>query len=285
MADTAFTNSSRLARRQLLAAVSLGAAGLPVLAQSSGAAPDDGLAAAVAATHRSAANRARDRWRHPLETLRFFGLNASQSVVEIAPGAGWYTEILAPLLRDRGRLVAAHYSQSDPSEYRRRSRAVFDAFLAARPALYERVTTVTLPTGPRFVDSGMPAQVDAVLTFRNVHNWVTDGHLDDTLKAFASVLKPGGVLGVVDHRAPAGASLDWMIRSGYVSEALMEDRARAAGFRLDARSDINANPNDTRYHVNGVWSLPPSFRGGAVDREKFAAIGESDRFTHRYVRV
>ncbi|NBS65828.1 MAG: hypothetical protein EBT33_16030, partial [Betaproteobacteria bacterium] len=121
MADTAFRNLPQLARRQLLAAVSLGAAGLPVLAQSSGTAPDDALAAAVAATHRSAANRARDRWRHPLETLRFFGLNASQSVVEIAPGAGWYTEILAPWLRDRGRLVAAHYSQSDPSEYRRRS--------------------------------------------------------------------------------------------------------------------------------------------------------------------
>jgi len=285
MNDNAFVNRFQPARRQLVAAASLGAMGLPVLAQSSGAASDDGLAAAVAATHRSPVNRARDRWRHPLETLRFFGLKSSQTVIEVAPGAGWYTEILAPWLRANGRLIAAHYSQSDASEYRRRSRAVFDAFLASRPELYGRVTTVTLPTGPRFTDAGMPAQVDAVLTFRNAHNWVTDGHLDETLKAFASVLKPGGVLGVVDHRAPAGASLDWMIRSGYVSEQFMEERARAAGFRLDARSEVNANPNDSRYHANGVWSLPPSFRGGSVDREKFAAIGESDRFTHRYVRV
>lgn len=245
----------------------------------------DGLEAAIAATHRSATNRARDVWRHPLETLRFFGLKPEHSVIEVAPGAGWYTEILAPWLRERGRLIAAHYARDDASEYRRRSRAVFDNFLAQRPDLFGKVVTVTMPTGPRFTDLPSGSGVDAIVTFRNVHNWLTDGHLDQTLGAFASVLKPGGILGVVDHRAPPGASLDWMINSGYVSEAFMEDRARAAGFRLAARSEVNANPRDGRYHVNGVWSLPPSFRGGAVDRERFAAIGESDRFTHRYVRI
>lgn len=245
----------------------------------------DGLQAAIAAAHRSAANRARDVWRHPLETLRFFGLKPEHSVIEVAPGAGWYTEILAPWLRERGRLIAAHYARDDTSEYRRRSRAVFDHFLRERPDLYAKVLTVTMPTSPRFTDIPTGSAVDAIVTFRNVHNWITDGHLDQTLGAFASVLKPGGILGVVDHRAPPGASLDWMINSGYVSEAFMEDRARAAGFRLAARSEVNANPRDDRYHVNGVWSLPPSFRGGAVDRERFAAIGESDRFTHRYVRI
>ena len=271
-------------RRRLLSGMAASALSVPLLAQSQAPA-DDGLAAAVAGAHRSDANRARDRWRHPLETLRFFGLRAGHSVIEVAPGAGWYTEILAPWLRSNGRMIAAHYSRTDPSDYRRRGRAGFDAFLAARPDLYDKVLTVTMPTGPRFTDLPAATQVDAVLTFRNVHNWLTDGHLDQTLQAFAAVLKPGGVLGVVDHRAPSGASLDWMARSGYVSEELMEDRARAAGFRLAGRSEINANPADGRYHVNGVWSLPPSYRGGAVDRERFAAIGESDRFTHRYVRV
>ena len=269
------------ARRACLAALAAGLASPLALAQT----PGDRLAQVIAGNHRSAANRARDRWRNPLQTLQFLGVQPTHAVIEVAPGAGWYTEILAPWLRESGRLIAAHYSRTDPSEYRRRSRAVFDAFLATRPDLYDRVTTVTLPTGPRFAEGGIAAPVDAILTFRNVHNWLTDGHLDETLRAFASVLKPGGVLGVVDHRAPPGASIDWMARSGYVSEELMEDRARAAGFRLDARSDVNANPNDSRYHVNGVWSLPPSFRGGAVDRERFVAIGESDRFTHRYVRI
>lgn len=272
-----------MARRRHLYALAACLAGAPVMAQTRP--PNDRLDDVIAGPHRSAANRARDRWRNPLQTLRFLGIEPSHTVIEVAPGAGWYTEILAPFLRDSGRLVAAHYSLTDPSEYRRRSRAVFDAFLAARPDLYDRVTTVTLPTGPRFTEPTMPRAVDAVLTFRNAHNWLTDGHLDETLRAFASVLKPGGVLGVVDHRAPPGASLDWMARSGYVSEELMEERARAAGFRLDSRSEVNANPNDTRYHVNGVWSLPPSLRGGAVDRDRFVAIGESDRFTHRYVRV
>lgn len=245
----------------------------------------DGLASAVAAGHRSPTNRARDTWRHPLETLRFFGLRREHTVIEIAPGAGWYTEILAPWLRDRGRLIAAHYARDDASEYRRRSRAVFDQFLAARRDLFDKVETVTLPTSARF--TGLPAATtaDVIVTFRNVHNWLTDGHLDQTLQAFAAALKPGGVLGVVDHRAPPGASLDWMARSGYVSEALMESAALAAGFRLQARSEINANPRDDKYHPNGVWSLPPSFRGGAVDRERYAAIGESDRFTHRYIRL
>ena len=269
------------ARRACLAALAAGLASPLALAQT----PGDRLAQVIAGDHRSTANRARDRWRNPLQTLQFLGVQPTHAVIEVAPGAGWYTEILAPWLRESGRLIAAHYSRTDPSEYRRRSRAVFDAFLATRPDLYDRVTTVTLPTGPKFEANDLSSQVDAILTFRNVHNWLTDGHLDETLRAFASVLKPGGVLGVVDHRAPPGASLDWMARSGYVSEELMEDRARAAGFRLDARSDVNANPNDSRYHVNGVWSLPPSFRGGAVDRERFVAIGESDRFTHRYVRI
>ena len=246
---------------------------------------DAALQAAIAGTHRSAANRARDGARHPYETLRFFGLQPTHTVIEIAPGGGWYTEILAPYLRERGRLLAAHYAADDAEEGRRRSRAGFQAKLAAAPALYDRVVVGTLPKGSVFTDLAVPGGADMVLTFRNVHNWIEDGHLDETLRAFASALKPGGVLGVVDHRAAPGTSLERIKTSGYVTEALMEERARAAGFVLQARSEVNANPRDTRDHPNGVWSLPPSLRGGAVDRERFVAIGESDRFTHRYVRA
>lgn len=248
---------------------------------------DPALRAAIAGAHRSEANRARDAARHPDETLRFFGLAPGQTVVEASPGGGWYTEILAPYLRDQGRLVAAHEAPDDPSDYRRRSRAQFDAKLAAAPALYDRVRVGLLPrtAGPGGLAALVaPGGADQVLTFRNVHNWIEAGHLDATLQAFFALLRPGGVLGVEEHRAPPGKSLDWMAKNGYVTEDLMVERARAAGFVLQARSEVNANPRDGKDHPHGVWSLPPTLRGGAADRERFLAIGESDRFTHRYVR-
>jgi predicted methyltransferase len=203
-------------------------------------------------------------------------------VIELSPGGGWYTEILAPYLRGSGTLYAAGESAADPSEYRRRSRQGFDAKMARDPALYDQVRVGLLPRTPRFADIAPPGGADAVLTFRNVHNWVEAGHLDATLQAAYAVLKPGGVLGVEEHRAPVGATTDWIVKNGYVTEALMVARAEAAGFRLAARSEVNANPRDTKDHPNGVWSLPPTLRGGDADRARFVAIGESDRFTHRY---
>lgn len=248
---------------------------------------DAALRAAVAGAHRSDANRARDAARHPVETLQFFGLAADHAVVEAAPGGGWFTEILAPYLRARGRLVAAHEAVDDPSDYRRRSRAQFDAKLAAAPALYDRVRVGVLPRTPgadALAALLPPGGADRVLTFRNVHNWLEAGHLDATLQAFHALLKPGGVLGVEEHRAPPGSTPAWMARHGYVAEDWMAERARAAGFVLQARSEVNANPRDGKDHPHGVWSLPPTLRGGAQDRERFLAIGESDRFTHRYVK-
>lgn len=261
-------------------------AGLPwaARAQAQGEGEDPRLRAAVDGPHRSAAYRARDVARHPYETLRFFGLAPSQTVVELSPGAGWFTEILAPYLREAGQLYAAHEAADDGNDYRRRSRQAFEAKLAAAPALYDRVRVGLMPRTPRFADIAPPGGADCVLTFRNVHNWLEAGHLDATLQACFAVLRPGGVLGVEDHRAPPGSSPSWMARNGYVTEALMVERARAAGFELQARSEVNANPRDTKDHPNGVWSLPPTLRGGAVERERFLAIGESDRFTHRYVK-
>jgi predicted methyltransferase len=273
-------SSIPISRRGLL--VGLAFAASPLRAQ---APTDAALRAAIDGPHRSAANRARDAARHPFETLSFFGVRPTHQVVELAPGGGWYTEILAPYLRAEGRLYAAHYAADDTDEELRKSRAAFEAKLAADPARYGRVVLGTLPRGGAFADLSVPGGADLVLTFRNVHNWLEDGSLDAKLRAVHAVLKPGGVLGVVDHRAPPGVTLDQIIRTGYVTESLMQTRAAAAGFELAARSEINANPRDTHDHPNGIWSLPPTLRGGDVDRERFLAIGETDRFTHRYRKV
>jgi predicted methyltransferase len=270
-------------RRRHLATL-LAAASLPAWAQPAAgdAAAEAALRAAVDHPLRTPAYRARDAARHPVETLRSFGLQPQHTVVEVAPGGGWYTEILAPCLKAQGRLYAAHESATDPDEGRRKSRAAFEARLAAQPALFERVQLGSLPRGPRFADIAPPGGADVVLTFRNLHNWIEDDTLDAMLQAFFAVLKPGGVLGVEEHRAPPGASLDWVRRNGYVPEALATERARAAGFVLLRSSEVNANPRDTKDHPNGVWSLPPTLRGGEVDRARYLAIGESDRFTHCY---
>jgi predicted methyltransferase len=251
----------------------------PAQAQSAEALIDQ----AIAGTQRSEANRARDAARHPRETLLFFGLRPDQTVIELAPGGGWYTEILAPVLRDRGLLVAAH-NPRDGSEYEQKTRAGFEQKLRLNPAVYDKVRLGTLPKTRSFTDIQLPGGADLVLTFRNVHNWIEAGHLDDTLAAAYAVLKPGGVLGVEEHRASPGITLEESKRSGYVSEAHLVERARAAGFELVARSEVNANPRDKHEHPNGVWSLPPTLRGGDVDRAKYLAIGESDRMTLKFVK-
>ena len=284
--------TSGLQRRHLLAAApaALLAATLPGCASpgsassaTSAAQPDAALLAALALPHRSEANRARDRWRNPGPTLAFFGLKPTLAVVELAPGGAWYSEMLAPYLRSSGRLYLAHFPADSANQNMRRSRANFAERMAKAPDLYDKAVLATLPTATGAPD--VPnASVDVVLTFRNVHNWVSDGTLDDKLRGCFAMLKPGGVLGVVDHRAAPGTSVDAMKKSGYVTEAFMEERARAAGFVLGARSEVNANAKDTKDHPSGVWTLPPTFALKDVDRERYAAIGESDRFTHRYVK-
>jgi predicted methyltransferase len=243
------------------------------------------LDTAISGPQRADKARARDVYRHPRETLAFFEVAPSQSVLEIAPGGGWYTDILAPYLRDRGNLFEAQYESPDAASAaeEQAGRGAFARRLAATPAIYGHVVVGTLRNG-QF--SGFPADgsVDCVLTFRNIHNWIKDGQIDANLRAFYQALKPGGTLGVEEHRAAPGTSLQQTIDSGYVTEAYVIDHARAAGFVLAARSEVNANPRDTKDYPNGVWSLPPTYRGGDVDRAKYAAIGESDRMTLRFVK-
>ena len=268
----------------LSAALLLAACAAPT-APTSSAADSASLDAAISGPQRSAKNRARDVYRHPKETLQFFGVAPSQTVVEIAPGGGWYTEILAPYLHDHGTLYEAQYDSPEAASAAEElaGRASFARKLAATPAIYGNVVVGTLQAG-QF--SGFPADgnVDEVLTFRNIHNWIKDGQIDANLRAFYAALKPGGILGVEEHRAAPGTSLQQTIDSGYVTEAYVIEHARAAGFELAGQSEVNSNPRDTKNYPHGVWSLPPTYEGHDVDRAKYAAIGESDRMTLRFVK-
>ncbi len=247
---------------------------------------DDPLKAAVASGHRTVANVARDASRHPYETLSFFGIKPTDTVVELSPGpGGWYTEILAPYLRDKGQLIAAGDDPASAQAYLQRNAARLKAKLDAM-AVYGKVQLAVFDADAGKLDFAKPASVDAVLTFRNVHNWMSLGE-DKTAAVFKSAftaLKPGGVFGVVEHRRPAAQAHDAKAASGYVHEAYVIKLASDAGFKLAAKSEINANAKDTADHEKGVWTLPPVFANADKDRAKYQAIGESDRMTLRFIK-
>jgi predicted methyltransferase len=231
----------------------------------------------LAGDHRNDANRARDIYRHPKETLAFFGVKPESTVVEIYPGGGWYTEVLAPYLRENGRYIAAFPSQAT------RGLKNFQDKLAAKPALYDKAKIVPLGA-PDALNIRPEGGADFVLTFRNVHNWLDDDLVDTFMKSFYDALKPGGVLGVVEHRAKPGTKIKQSIDSGYMTEEFVIKHALMAGFKLDAKSEINANPKDTKDYKQGVWTLPPVLVEKEVDRAKYLEIGESDRMTLRFVK-
>ena len=295
------TQVARMGTARLVAALLLAAClGLPALAgaQVARAEPDQPadmlvpptsasdftasqLDSVLAGSWRSQANRARDAYRHPKATLQFFGVRPDRTVIEITPGGGWYAEILAPLLHDYGHYIAAEKMPAADSEAGSDDSALRRKF-AADTAHYGNARIVQFdPKAPVF---GAPASADLVLTFRNVHNWVEAGTAPAMFKAFFAVLKPGGVLGVVDHRAGDGASLEAVKRSGYLPTSYVVKLATEAGFTLDESSEINANPKDTKDYPKGVWTLPPTLTLGEQDKAKYLAIGESDRMTLRFVK-
>lgn len=234
--------------------------------------------------HRTEENRARDRYRHPKETLLFFGLRENMTVVEISPANGWYTEILAPILKRQGKFLASPPALvADTPEPMKRRDAAYKAMVAADPLLYGGMTITNFDLQkPVF---GTAGSADMVLTFRNVHNWAKAGTADAMFQAFHTALKTGGVLGVVEHRARPGTSFQRQIDSGYMTEAYVIETATRAGFKWVASSDINFNPKDTTDHPGGVWNLPPNLRGVAEkDKAKYVAIGESDRMTLKFVK-
>ena len=228
----------------------------------------DALGQALAGPQRSAENRARDGARHPRETLAFFGVREDMTVMELWPGGGWYTEILAPYLAPKGKLITT--GSKSVAERIEKEPAVFGKVELHRVEVTK--DTAIVPDGT----------VDLVLTFRNVHNWMDSKMADKVFEAAFRALKHGGTFGVVEHRAKAGTDEKASIDSGYVTEEMVMGLAKSAGFVLDEKSEINANPKDTKDHKGGVWALPPSFANGDADRAKYVAIGESDRMTLRF---
>ncbi|KZE11527.1 MULTISPECIES: class I SAM-dependent methyltransferase [Sphingomonas] len=252
-------------------------AALVALTPAPAQAPRRPLAAAVGSPLRSPANVARDRYRHPVETLTFFGVKPTDTVVEIWPGNGWYSEILAPMLREKGRYVAA-----GPLP---RTSDMLTKLQARDATAFGKAQAVAFPAEAG--QAGVPDGVaDKVLTFRNVHNWRFGGadRAQAAFDAMFRMLKPGGVLGVVEHRLPEARDAAAEEKSGYMKESSVIAFATKAGFKLAARSNVNANPKDTADWPQGVWTLPPTYRLKDVDRAKYAAIGESDRMTLRFLK-
>lgn len=242
------------------------------------------VAAAQAGEHRKPGHRERDVYRHPAETLQFFGLKPTHTVLEYGPGEGWYTELLAPILASQGRLIVTSTDPKGPEDVRATLYAErLDRFLSKSPEIYGKVERAIFdPASPKL---GLEGTVDVALVIRGMHGWVRDDKVDLWLGEIHKALKPGGTLGIVQHRAAPGADPKESAPSGYLPEAFVVERVEANGFKLAGRSEVNANPKDTRDHEGGVWALPPSLRNGDKDREKYLAIGESDRMTLRFTKV
>jgi predicted methyltransferase len=242
----------------------------------------EALTVILAGDQRPPAERARDVYRHPKETLLFFGIRPEMRVLEVWPEPGWYTAVIAPLVRDKGKYFAGVIAADPSSRYITHRLEEYQARLAARPDSYDRVALVTFAADGG--DAVPPGSLDMVVTFRNIHNWMARDQAAQAFRSMYRALKPGGVLGVVEHRGNAAVPQDPKAKSGYVNEdyaiKLIEDQ----GFRLVAKSGVNDNPKDTKDYAQGVWTLPPTYRLGAKDHDKYAAIGESDRFTLRFVK-
>ncbi len=253
---------------------------------SAGVSIDAELRASLAGTQRTEKEKARDAFRHPKETLELFGLKDDMTVVEISPGGGWFTAVIAPVVRDHGKLVVVGGDPNgDPkSEGTQNAIALQDRFKKT-PSAFDKVQSVVLKRDAEPV-FGPPESADMVLTFRNLHNWVEAKNADHILAAAFKVLKHGGVLGVTDHRANAGASTDPKAigDTGYIPEDYAIKVVEAAGFKLAAKSEVNANTKDTKDYPKGVWTLPPTYELGEVDHAKYEAIGESDRMTLKFIK-
>lgn len=236
---------------------------------------------AVNGAHRSEKNKARDQYRNPAATLEFFGVRPESTVVELWPGGGWYSEILAPYLKDKGSFYAAGFGDAKEPAYRPRLNTALKEKFASAPDVYGKpnITGLNPPGQTLLAPSG---SADFVLTFRNVHNWLMDGHEKTVYQSAYNALKPGGIFGVVEHRANETANAEEQAKTGYVSEEHVIAVAESVGFKLVGKSEVNANPKDTKDHEKGVWTLPPSLALKDVDKDKYLAIGESDRMTLKF---
>jgi len=239
--------------------------------------------AAMAGKHRRPGHAERDKQRHPAETLDFFGLKPTMTVLEYGPGEGWYTELLAPTLAKKGKLFVTNGDPNGPREERSTFYAQrVKSFLDTAPEAYGKVETITVDG--KSPSLGHEGQVDMILLFRGMHGMVNSGSLDAWLAAMNKALKPGGVLGIEQHRAKADANAEESAKKGYLPEKWVIEKVKAAGFDLAGKSEVNANAKDTKDYPEGVWALPPTLRLGDKDKEKYMAIGESDRMTLKFVK-
>ncbi|MGZ8226687.1 MAG: class I SAM-dependent methyltransferase [Methylococcaceae bacterium] len=258
---------------------------LLVFGFSSAHATDDfaSLKKAIVGDQRSKEHKERDKYRNPLETLTFFDVKESMTVIEIWPGEGWYTEILAPYLKDKGKLYAAHFSPDAEQPYFKKNLNDFVNKIHKQPKIYGKLELTVLQP-PESLQIAPDGSADRVLTFRNVHNWMKDDQAALVFSAIYKALKPGGILGVVEHRNDHAKPQDPKAESGYVSEDYVIALARNAGFEFLAKSEINANSKDTKDYPAGVWTLPPALKLKDKDRKKYLAIGESDRMTIKFIK-
>lgn len=257
------------------ASMMTGAMTVNVLAHSHGKSLGD----VIAGDHRSDKNKARDKYRNPKETLEFFGLKADMTVVEIWPGGGgWYQEILAPYLHDKGVYYSAGFDLASTREYTVKSNQKIADRLASDAALYGKVIVTELAP-PEKITLAPAGSADMVVSFRNFHNWKMGGYDKEVLKAVYAALKPGGIFGITDHRSP-----DPKEKDGYIKPSYLLKVAHDTGFVLVAKSEINANPKDKHHHAKGVWTLPPRLAGDEADHDKMRAIGESDRLTFKFMK-
>ena len=242
------------------------------------------IAAAIAGKHRRPGHADRDKQRHPAETLAFFGVEPGMTVIEYGPGEGWYTELLAPALAKKGKLIATNGDANGPVTERSTYYAKrYKTFLDMAPEIYGKVETVS--PDPKAPNVGPDNSADMVLLARGIHGMINNGRFEDWLGAFHKVLKPGGILAIEQHRAKPDAKAEESAKKGYVPEAFVIEKAKAAGFELVAKSEINANAKDTKDYPDGVWNLPPTFQAGDKDKDKYSAIGESDRMTIKLKKV
>lgn len=240
------------------------------------------LTAILAGPHRMPKHAERDGARHPVETLTFFGITPTMTVVELGAGGGWYTEILAPLLASKGKLVVAGPDAAGPADkmttvYGKR----LDLNLAKSPELFGKVERTTIAS-PDSIKLGADGSADLVIAMREMHGWARRKEMDKYLAAVHAVLKDGGTFGVVQHRAKADAKPEESSEKGYLPEAWVIEQVTKAGFKLVEKSEINGNPKDTKDYEKGVWTLPPNLRGDEADKAKYTEIGESDRMTLKF---
>jgi predicted methyltransferase len=242
------------------------------------------IQAVMKGKHRRPDSIVRDKYRHPVETLEFFGFKPTMTVLDVGPGEGWYTELLAPALAKSGKYIATSNDPNGPADQRSTFYGqIFKGFIDGVPEAYGKVETVVVDNkAPKLPQDGT---VDLALLMREAHGMVNGGTLNAWLTAIHQALKPKGVLGIEQHRAPADAKPEESAKKGYLPEKWLIEQVEGAGFKLAAKSEINANPKDTKDYEGGVWTLPPSLNKKDKDRDKYVAIGESDRMTLKFVKA